>query len=400
MRNSFLHLIFILSFLTGLFYSCEEPSGRQSQYFIKYYGGDKVNNANSMQLTSDGGAVIVGTTETDTRGMDVILFKVDEFGNYAWSPKMFGSEEDDFAHCIKVLSDGYIIAGSSKGFDNTADLDAYVIRTDLQGKVQWEKTYENILSSRQSDNEAFSIEQTDEGGFIFVGYAGDSEASRRASIVVIDADGNILKRSERGVSYEKLSAIHKLKDGNYIVAGTRLNADLDYFTLIINKDGNDLSNSNLGLPNRNDELSCACSGNDNSVYLIGTSTNLTNDDTGNESGMSILLYKYDISTDQTLWSKQYNESVDLQGVAVRELSNGTIVMLGNRIRGNDKNIVLWFLSREGNILSMKEFGDSGDQSASDLLLSNGQILILGKNKFDETSLITLIKTDSEGKLWK
>lgn len=231
-----------------------------------------------------------------------------------------------------------------------------------------------------------------------MGYTGGSNLSRRASIIILDADGNVIKRSLRGDSNEQLSVIHKLDDGNYIVLGTKQNTDLDYFMLIINKDGNDLNNDTFGEENRNDVLNCGCMGLNNTVFLVGTSSGLA-DASGTSNTKEILVYKYDIISGKTVWKKRFGENGDFEGIAAKELANGNILLLGNKTVSGNKNIVLYFLNRDGNLLSTKEFGGSGNQTASDLLSINGQIIILGKNAYEGSSMITLIKTDSEGNLW-
>ncbi len=402
MKLKYLLSVLLFSMLIIFSWSCEKPSDKQSDYFIKFYGEENENDAVSMVASADGGIVFTGTAQTKNRGKDIMLVKVDKSGNHvSWSPKSFGTETDDNAYCIKALSDGYIIAGSSQGFDDNDDLDAYIIRTDLQGNIKWEKTYENIISSRQMDNEAFSIELTNEGGFIFVGYTGDSNNSRLSSIIILDADGNVLKQSVRGDSKVQLSVILKLKDGNYIVLGSKQNADLDFFVLTINKDGNDLNNDNLGEKGRNDMLNCGSLGQNNTIFLAGTSSGFGSaDDSFIGNTKEILVYKYEIKSGNILWKRRFGGNGDFEGRAVKELANGNLLLLGDRTVAGNKNIVLYFLDRDGNTISTKEFGGSGNQSASDMLYDNGQILILGKNTYEGSSVITLIKTDSEGNLWE
>jgi hypothetical protein len=254
----------------------------------------------------------------------------------------------------------------------------------------WENTYETSIN--QYDNEGLSVELTDDGGFIFVGYTYDSNLSQKVSIVITDEDGNTTKQSTRGEVNEQLSVIHKLNDGNFVVLGTKLNNNSDYFFLQINKDGNDFYNSSFGESDRDDVLNCACLGDDNSILMVGTSAS------GSNTG--ILLIKYMIDTDEVSWQKLIREGGNFEGKAVTEMENGNILLVGDKTVAENKKIILYFISPEGDVLSSKEYGSSGNQSAEALIYQNENIIILGKNEFEGNSMITLIKTDKEGNVWE
>jgi hypothetical protein len=382
-----LFFLFIISFL----FSCEnEVSDLQSEYYIKFYGSYLEDEGYDLKPTPDGGLIITGYMSSEETGKDVVLIKVDKFGNEAtWSPQIFGSSSDDVAYSVKVLDDGYIIAGSTRG-DNNNDLDAYLIRTDLSGNMIWENTYETSIN--QYDNESFSVEITDDGGFIFVGYTKDSNQAQKVSIFITDDKGNTTKQSTRGEVNEQLSVIHKLNDGSFVVLGTKLNENSDYFFLRINKDGNDFYNASFGESNRDDVLNCACLGEDNSLLMAGTSAS------GSSTG--ILLIKYMLDTDEISWQKFIREGGNFEGKAVTEMENGNILLVGNKTVAENKKIILYFISPGGEVLSSKEYGSSGNQSAEALIYQNEQIIILGKNEFEGNSMISLIKTDKEGNVWE
>ncbi len=107
------------------------------------YGGIYFDEALSADITTDGGAVLVGRTLNDSSVMvghsngwqDIWVCKVDSNGIFEWGKCLGGSDvEEGFS--IKQTNDGgYIIAGSAKSIDgdinvtsNHGGVDAWVVK--------------------------------------------------------------------------------------------------------------------------------------------------------------------------------------------------------------------------------------------------------------------------------
>ena len=97
------------------------------------YGGI-YNDMGSAIIYSDGGWVLVGQTYSyDVGGGDILLLKVNYFGELEWTETIGGSSQD-FAYDIKLAQDGgYIISGSTFSQDNT---DGWLIKTDSRGNFK------------------------------------------------------------------------------------------------------------------------------------------------------------------------------------------------------------------------------------------------------------------------
>ncbi len=112
--------------------------------------------------------------------------------------KSFGGSEDDQAYSIIQTDDGgFAVAGytSSEDGDITQKkgyYDYWVIRLDNQGKILWEKTY-----GGSSADKSHCIIQTDDGGFAVAGYSNSSDKD------ISDEKGNddywIIKLNKDGV---------------------------------------------------------------------------------------------------------------------------------------------------------------------------------------------------------
>jgi hypothetical protein len=183
----------------------------------KTYGGSSEDKGRSIQQTSDEGYIVAGTTESFGAGeKDAWVIKLDKDGNIQWQ-KTYGGEGEDQASAIQQTSDeGYIVAGTTESF-GAGKKDAWVIKLDKDGNIQWQKTYGNI-----GDEEAYSIQEIHEGGYILAGstysyaYLGID-----AWVLKLDKDGIIQwQRSYGGSGNDKFYSIRQTDEGGYIVAGS------------------------------------------------------------------------------------------------------------------------------------------------------------------------------------
>ncbi len=112
-----------------------------------------------VQQTSDGGYIIVGKTF----GPDVWLIKTDTLGDTLWT-RTFGSGYNIGYSVQQTRDGGYIIAGSTYSLA-TADDDVYLIKIDASGSERWSQTFSGDL-----DDRGYSVQQTNDGGYIVAGY--------------------------------------------------------------------------------------------------------------------------------------------------------------------------------------------------------------------------------------
>ena len=98
----------------------------------------------SVSPTTDGGYIIVGTTDSKGAGKeDIWLIKTDSQGNTGgnkgWDYTFGGPYEDRGLEVHQVI-DGYIIVGTTQTPNNGMG-DIWLIKTDLKGVKSWDKTF-------------------------------------------------------------------------------------------------------------------------------------------------------------------------------------------------------------------------------------------------------------------
>ena len=389
-------LRYILLFFLLLSACQKEGPVSPVNHYIKFYGSYLEDNGYDMQPTSDGGYVIIGSSNRQDTGRDIVLIRVDKYGNQvSWSPKYFGGNGDDAGFSVKVLDDGgFIIAGYVTDMQAKANKNAVLIRTDSQGELVWQHEF-----GGDADDEAKSVVVKQGGGFILAGYTENRQQMKQIYLLNVDQDGNMVSSTTRPVTGEELSSIIELSDGNFLVAGTKYITthigsllETQILVLVLNQVGNDLDNYSFGESGVNEMVANTFPSSDGTFFLVGTLASLDG------SQKSILIKK--LARRKIIWEKTIKASSgSLEGKAICETEDGSLILVADKTVSATKNIELYFLNSQGDLQNTREFGASGEQTAEALSYLNGNIVILGKNTQDIRSMITLIKTDRKGDLW-
>ncbi|GAG22677.1 unnamed protein product, partial [marine sediment metagenome] len=128
------------------------------------YGGAGTDVGLSMQRTEEGGYVIAGYTDSFGAGnYDVYLLKTDSEGSLIWN-KTYGGAYSDLGYSVQETSDGgYVIAGYTRSFGNKDDTDVYLVRVDSEGNEIWSRTY-GVQGTTINNERGYSVQQTNDGG--------------------------------------------------------------------------------------------------------------------------------------------------------------------------------------------------------------------------------------------
>ncbi|MCH7760724.1 hypothetical protein IIA15_04890 [candidate division TA06 bacterium] len=133
--------------------------------WTKTYGGINTDVGRSVQETPDGGYIITGSTSSIGAGSnDVYLIKTDSLGDTLWT-RTYGGTNSDEGLSVDLLSDGgYVIGGSTNSFGLGLS-DVYLVRTDSLGNLVCMSTFGDTASDWGR-----SIQLTFDGGYILTGW--------------------------------------------------------------------------------------------------------------------------------------------------------------------------------------------------------------------------------------
>lgn len=213
----------------------------------KNFGGSGYDRANSVQLTADGGYIVVGVTSSNNNdvtghygGSDVWVVKFSSTGVIEWQKPLGGSSEDEGFSIQQTTDGGYILCGytfSTNGAVTTGP-GGWIVKINSIGTIQWQKSIGNYMNC---------IQQTTDGGYVSAGYTYGPLGNTDYHIVKLSSSGTtVWQKYYGGTSSDSAEYIQQTTDGGYIVAGTSDSSN----TNVTNNNGSDdywlLKLNNLG----------------------------------------------------------------------------------------------------------------------------------------------------------
>ncbi len=201
----------------------------------KTLGGTDYDGVNSIQQTIDGGYIVAAYTHSNNGDVigfkgfvDFWIIKLGASGILEWQ-KTLGGSDGDIPYCISQTADsGYILAGRTES-DNgdinrqirgTADF--WIVKINSRGTIEWQ------ISPGGGDwDEAKSVEQTKDGGYILVGSVISNDGDIPSIyghfdyvVLKLSKDGKIEWQKVLGGSkYDAAYAIQVTCEGGYIITG-------------------------------------------------------------------------------------------------------------------------------------------------------------------------------------
>jgi PKD repeat protein len=148
----------------------------------KMYGGSGSDIACCIRELPGDGFIVAGTTTSNdgdvitNRGMtDIWVIKLDESGDLIWQTSMGGSNFDSASSVLGTRDGGFIVTGITRpdgevSEDPSRDGDIWVIKLDNNGTMVWD-----IVLDKGAWNEARSLIETSDNGFLIAGYLHSSK---------------------------------------------------------------------------------------------------------------------------------------------------------------------------------------------------------------------------------
>jgi hypothetical protein len=322
--------------------------------------------------------------------------------NIEWQ-KCLGGTGSDAAFSIQQTTDGgYIVAGFADSNDgdvtgNHGASDYWIVKLDEASNILWEKSFGGT-----SSEEALSIDQTTDGGYIVAGYSysidGDVSGNHGNDdywILKLDGGGNLSwQKCLGGSGIESATAIHQTYDGGYIVCGyaSSINGDvtgnhglLDYWLVKLNEAGNLVWQHSYG-GNQNDVANSVQQTADSGFIISGFSESNDGDVPTNGGLRDYWIVKTD-ATGNLQWTSVLGGSGFDEGESVNQLSDGTFIVAGytasvdGDVTGNHGIYDYWLVKLDtiGNIIWKYCFGGTSvDQPFAVQPTSDKGFIVVGQ----------------------
>ncbi|MBL4658332.1 MAG: SprB repeat-containing protein, partial [Flavobacteriales bacterium] len=307
--------------------------------WTKTYGGTSIDDGYTVQQTTDGGYLMVGSTQMGPGGQSIYVVKVNSVGDSIWERAYGGASSDDARGAVETIDGGYVIAGSTYN-QGAGTSDAYLFKINGLGDTLWSRSYGGTSSEYFQD-----VKQTIDGGFIVTGTT-QSFGAGGIDVYLIKTDSlgdTLWTRTFGSSSSDYGESVIEVSTGGYLIGGY----------------------SQLG-PGAY------------AAYMVRT------DASGN-----------------TLWTRAYGGTASEKAYAVIENSFGEFIMVGSTTSFGFGVKDLYFLkvNSSGALMVAKTFGGALDDEANGIgLCSDGGYIICGntKNFSGSDQKIYLIKTDADG----
>ncbi|MDR1874277.1 MAG: hypothetical protein LBQ90_04585, partial [Synergistaceae bacterium] len=169
---------------------------------------------------------------------DCWVVKLNATGSIEWQKAFGGSDFDTVTSIQQTIDGGYIVAGNTvstdgdvSSFHGKGKRNIWVVKLNAKGSIEWQKT---PGGSRWSD--ASSIQQTTDSGYIVAGYTSSADGDVSGFqggwsdcwMVKLNAKGSIeWQKALGGSDRDEARSIQQTADGGYIVAGWTESTDGD-----------------------------------------------------------------------------------------------------------------------------------------------------------------------------
>jgi len=204
----------------------------------KAYGGTG-SDAGCTICKLEYGEYIVGghTSSFGPGGQNFWAIKLDKSGDILWE-KAYGGDDYDMLNSIAPTDDnGFIAAGCTSSY-GAGFQDFWIIKLDQTGEIEWQNAY-----GGQSTDDAYSIIQTSDGGYLAAGisYSFSAGYDSQALVLKLDSAGDVVwEYAYGGLGFDGVNSVIQTDDGDYAIAGFTSSSGTgcsDYWVLKLDKNG-------------------------------------------------------------------------------------------------------------------------------------------------------------------
>ena len=375
--------------VTIIVFSFNSLKGQQVE-FEKKYGGNMDDIGFSLCPVPSGGYAVFGWTKSYGNGnADYYLIRTNQNGDTLWT-KTFGGSDSESGLCIEITSDGgFILGGTSRTYGAGAG-DCWLLKTDSAGNSIWNKTYGGV-----GEDYIRQVKQTSDGGYIFAGFTTSSgNGGKDIFLVKTDSVGNISwSNTYGGTNDEEGWSVEITSDGGYIVGGWTQsygNGQADFYLIKTNSLGIVSWSKTYGGSNSDSGISVKQTS-DGGYIFTGTTRSYG-------AGMGDVWLLKIKSNGDTLWTKTFGGIDEDYGRGVCIRQSGYAVIGFTKSYGNGLSDISVILTDTlGNLTNNYQFGGINEDEGWNIYTENNDLLIVGQTSSNSNGLndVYFIKISKE-----
>ncbi len=392
-----------------------------AMHWQKSLGGKNNEYSYASTSTTDGGYVIVGSTNNNrdgdvpaskafsgAGGSDIWVIKLNNWGEIEWS-KTFGGTRDDVATDVLETKDKGILLvattastdGEATGNGSRGGLILLKLKTD--GSIEWRKVIASgysigeISFARADANSKPTIKPTADGGYI-LGATINPINTTDFWLSKLNATGDIQwTRTYGSTSNDSMNEVIVCNDGGFLMVGGTEGSNLeisgagkgfiDFCIMKADATGRLLWQRALGGTNL-DMAYAAVETSDNAYIIVGETNSTNGDMTPNLGQKDGVLVKYSATEGRLLW-KVLTGGDDIDGLyTIKKASTGKLFAMGmsssviEKVKPNGPVGDIWLVNIEnsGVISSHTMFGGAdSDIARGAFATSDGGFIIAGNS---------------------
>ncbi len=369
----------LIAFGTAIFFAIyEEPQLPEKvkenfkEVQLKTFGGPEAESGWNVKKASGDGYILAASTASFSSGpKDAYLIKTDDLGNLEWTRTYGEGGAEDCLDVIWAHKSGYLLVGSTTSF-GYGESDVYVVKTGAAGMLEWDATY-----GGDDHDAAYSVLKTNDGGYVIAGYSSSfSEMNSDAYVIKIDGEGGpVWDKTFGRYGWDVFYSVENAPGGGYIAAGytgSKGAGKTDIYVIRMDSSGNSLWARTYG-GKRHDRGICIKKAGDNG-YIIAAKT-MSYASRG--FGWDTMLMRID-AEGNSVWSKTFPATGLEAGNCVAAAGEYIYYTAIKKCYGICKSDILAVKADlNGNILWEKVFTGGNNDISRSCLFDSGGVLITG-----------------------
>ncbi|RDC64881.1 T9SS type A sorting domain-containing protein [Adhaeribacter pallidiroseus] len=233
-------------------------------------------------------------TQASQGSSDYWILKISSTGTLIWDQRYGGGAAETLGSFIQTTDGGFLLGGSSlsgksgdKSQVSQGGSDYWVVKTDKQGTLVWEKTF-----GGNSADEAYSVGMNSDNNYFISGTSSSGKSGNKTQasqggkdfwLVTLDEKGTKLwDRTFGGSKDDELRASTYTHQGHYVLAGHSYSdisgdktqdsqGESDYWAVVVDENGNKVQDLRFGGSGK-EELRTVTQTKDGGILLAGRSS--------------------------------------------------------------------------------------------------------------------------------